>query len=160
MNEYDKNQQDLARQEHSPPGYDQEPLSGCVQNTLQKQQNRKDRPLYPRDHNGKLLGAAYAWMTITTILMIIMIFPTYGILVIGLAWCIPMMILIRRVRDGKMRNTVWFGVICLFIAGIIPVGFGTFAFWWGVGLLFATGIIPGILLLIAEKDEKIDTAGQ
>lgn len=137
MSEFGQTQQDSASQETPLPQI----------------QNGKSKALYPRDQNGKLLDAAYTLMVITTIIMGISIFPTFGIAFVGLAWCIPITILIRRVRDGKMANTAVFGVCCLLIAGIIPVGLFIYVFWWGVGVLFSIGIVPGILLLAAKKDE-------
>ena len=117
-------------------------------------------PLYPRNRNGKLLGAARTWMIVTLVMMIVMMFPTFGMASVGLAWCIPMLILISRIRDGKMPNTVMFGIICLIIVGIVPIVFFTYILWWGVSFFFSTGIIPGVLLLVAEKDKPEKTAGQ
>ncbi len=77
---------------------------------------------YPRDDNGGLLLAAFIFNLITTIGVAILIIP--------LAWCIPMTVHSYGVYKGTKPNTVGFGVCTLIFLSLIG----------------------GILMLVAEKD--------
>jgi len=81
---------------------------------------------YPRSgQNDGLFTAALVFMIICTIVLACF---TFGI---ALAWGIPMSVHASRIKKGLKPNTIGFGVC---------------------SLLFV-GIIPGILLLVAPKDQ-------
>ncbi len=79
--------------------------------------------LYPRESNSGLLQAAFIINLITTILAAVLIIP--------LAWCIPMTVHSYGIYKGTKPNTTGFGVCTL---------------------LFVS-IISGILMLVADKDQ-------
>ena len=81
---------------------------------------------YPRGGQSEgLFTAAFVFMIICTIILACC---TFGI---ALAWGIPMSVHASRIRKGLKPNTIGFGVC---------------------SLLFV-GIVPGVLLLVAPKDQ-------
>ncbi len=78
---------------------------------------------YPRENNSGLLLAAFILNLISTI--------GFAILIIPLAWCIPMTVHSYGIYKGTKPNTVAFGVCTLIFVSLIG----------------------GILMLVADKDE-------
>ena len=89
-------------------------------------------PRYPRTRKAEILiSAAFIFM----LLMIPAVVSRTDIspwVLVAFAWIIPMAVHINKIREGRARNTILFG-ICALLFG---------------------GVISGFLLLLAPKDQK------
>jgi len=112
-----------------PPGYASPPPPGYAPYSgYAPSQNMEPGAPYQRwAENDGLFTVAYIFMIICTVIVGLC---TLGI---GLAWCIPMTIHSNKIRKGLAPNTIAFGVCCLIFVALIP----------------------GILLLVAPKDQRL-----